>query len=53
VALALDLDDLTGTTAAALHMATLGGVWHAMITGFAGVRVRRGIVDIDPRLPAE
>lgn len=52
VALALDLDDLTGTTATGLHMATLGGVWQALLTGFAGARVGDdGILRLDPRLP--
>lgn len=52
VALALDLDDLTGMTASGLHLATLGGVWQAMLAGFAGVRVHGGVLGIDPRLPA-
>jgi trehalose/maltose hydrolase-like predicted phosphorylase len=51
VALVLDLDDLTGTTATGLHLATLGGVWQAMLTGFAGVRVRDGVLHVDPALP--
>lgn len=51
MALALDLDDLTGTTAAGLHVATLGGVWQAVLAGFAGLRVRDGVLGIDPRLP--
>jgi trehalose/maltose hydrolase-like predicted phosphorylase len=51
IALALDLEDLTGTTAAGLHLATIGGVWQAILAGFAGVRVRAGVLGIDPRLP--
>jgi trehalose/maltose hydrolase-like predicted phosphorylase len=51
IALALDLEDLTGTTAAGLHLATLGGVWQAVLAGFAGVRVRDGVLGVDPRLP--
>ena len=51
IALALDLEDLTGTTAAGLHMANLGGVWQALLAGFAGVRVRAGALSVDPRLP--
>jgi trehalose/maltose hydrolase-like predicted phosphorylase len=50
-ALTLDLDDLTGTTAAGLHMANLGGVWLAILAGFAGVRVQAGALTVDPRLP--
>ncbi|MEU7143925.1 glycosyl hydrolase family 65 protein [Nocardia sp. NPDC046473] len=51
-ALRLDLDDRTGTTASGLHMATLGGVWQAMLAGFAGVRVRAGVLRVRPVLPA-
>ncbi|MFF5113755.1 glycosyl hydrolase family 65 protein [Streptosporangium sp. NPDC000509] len=51
-ALVLDLDDLTGTTATGLHMATFGGVWQALLTGFAGASVSGGILCLDPRLPA-
>ncbi|MBL1077167.1 glycoside hydrolase family 65 protein [Nocardia sp. 2] len=50
-ALRLDLDDRTGSTAGGLHMATLGGVWQAMLFGFAGVRVRDGVLSIHPHLP--
>ncbi len=50
-ALALDLADLSGTTAAGLHMANLGGVWQAMLAGFAGLRVWAGALSIDPQLP--
>jgi trehalose/maltose hydrolase-like predicted phosphorylase len=53
LALALDLGDLTGMTGAGLHLATFGGVWQALLTGFAGVRVRAGVLHVDPRLPTE
>jgi trehalose/maltose hydrolase-like predicted phosphorylase len=52
VALAVDLRDLTGTTAAGLHLATLGGTWQAVLAGFAGVRVRDGVLRVAPHLPA-
>jgi trehalose/maltose hydrolase-like predicted phosphorylase len=52
----VDLDDLTGTTAGGLHLATFGGVWQALVNGFAGVRVTgpddRALV-VDPQLPPE
>jgi trehalose/maltose hydrolase-like predicted phosphorylase len=51
MALELDLDDLTGMTGAGLHMANLGGVWQAVVSGMAGVRVRAGVLTVDPRLP--
>ena len=49
----LDLDNLTGTTAGGLHMATFGGLWQALVFGFAGVRPQRGVLTVDPRLPDE
>ncbi|MGH4007148.1 MAG: glycosyl hydrolase family 65 protein [Pseudonocardiaceae bacterium] len=51
VALSLDMDDLTGTTASGLHLATMGGVWQALVAGFAGARVRDGVLNLDPCLP--
>jgi trehalose/maltose hydrolase-like predicted phosphorylase len=51
VAARLDLDDLTETTAGGLHVATMGGVWQAMVYGFAGARPAHARLEIDPRLP--
>jgi trehalose/maltose hydrolase-like predicted phosphorylase len=47
----IDVDDLTGTTAGGLHLATMGGVWQALVFGFGGVRPAARGLDIDPRLP--
>ena len=49
----LDLDDLTGSTAGGLHLATMGGLWQALAFGFAGVRPRGDRLVLDPRLPPE
>jgi trehalose/maltose hydrolase-like predicted phosphorylase len=51
IAARLDLDDLTGSTAGGLHLATLGGVWQALAYGFAGIRPRGDVLVVDPRLP--
>ncbi len=51
IALRIDLDDLTGMTGSGLHIATLAGVWQALLFGFAGVSVRDGAVSVDPHLP--
>jgi trehalose/maltose hydrolase-like predicted phosphorylase len=48
----LDLDDLTATTAGGPHLATMGGVWQALTTGFAGVRPAGDALAVDPQLPA-
>jgi trehalose/maltose hydrolase-like predicted phosphorylase len=52
VAARLDLDDLTGTTAGGLHLATMGGVWQALAYGFLGLRPNDDVLDIDPCLPS-
>ncbi len=49
----LDLDDVTGTSASGLHLATMGGVWQALAYGFMGMRAEPGCLALDPRLPAE
>jgi trehalose/maltose hydrolase-like predicted phosphorylase len=52
----LDLDDLTGTTAGGLHLATMGGVWQALAFGFLGIspdrsKGERSALAVDPCLP--
>jgi trehalose/maltose hydrolase-like predicted phosphorylase len=47
----LDVDDLTGTTSGGLHLATMGGVWQALVFGFGGVRAFEDRLTVDPRLP--
>jgi trehalose/maltose hydrolase-like predicted phosphorylase len=47
----LDLDDLTGTTAGGRHTAACGGIWQAVVMGFAGIRPAADALDVDPVLP--
>ena len=47
----LDLDNLTGTSAGGLHVATMGGVWQALTTGFLGLRPSGDVLGLDPHLP--
>lgn len=49
----LDLDDITGTTAGGLHLATMGGVWQALAYGFLGLRPGDPTLQIDPCLPEQ
>jgi trehalose/maltose hydrolase-like predicted phosphorylase len=53
IAARMDLDDLTGTTAGGLHLATMGGLWQALVFGFGGVWPRGEALLVDPRLPKE
>jgi trehalose/maltose hydrolase-like predicted phosphorylase len=48
----IDLDDLTGTTAGGLHLAAMGGVWQALVTGFLGVRPDAEHLVVEPHLPS-
>jgi trehalose/maltose hydrolase-like predicted phosphorylase len=48
----IDLDDPTATTAGGLHLAAMGGVWQALVMGFAGVRPTGDALAVDPQLPA-
>jgi trehalose/maltose hydrolase-like predicted phosphorylase len=48
----LDLDDVTGTTASGIHLATMGGLWQALAYGFLGLHAGSGVLSIDPCLPA-
>jgi trehalose/maltose hydrolase-like predicted phosphorylase len=47
----IDVDDLTGTTAGGVHLATMGGIWQALVFGFAGVRASAHGLEVDPHLP--
>lgn len=47
----VDLDDITHTTGAGLHLASLATLWHAVVHGFAGVRVDGAELHIAPVLP--
>jgi alpha,alpha-trehalose phosphorylase len=47
----VDLADLHGNAADGVHVASTGGVWNALVYGFAGMRDYDGIITFDPRLP--
>jgi trehalose/maltose hydrolase-like predicted phosphorylase len=51
IAARIDLDDLTGTSAGGLHLASMGSVWQALVFGFAGARPRGDVLELDPRVP--
>jgi len=52
LAVRMDLDDLTGSTATGLHLATMGGVWQALAHGFMGLRPQGDVLRVDPVLPS-
>ncbi len=48
----LDVDDVSMTTSNGLHVATMGGVWLALVEGFAGIQPDGDGLVVRPRLPA-
>jgi kojibiose phosphorylase len=48
---AIDLDDSMGNSAAGLHMAALGGLWQAAVSGFGGVTAQAEGLAFRPHLP--
>jgi alpha,alpha-trehalose phosphorylase len=49
----MDLGDLEHNTRDGVHMASLGGIWIALVMGFGGMRAREGFLSFAPRLPGE
>ncbi len=52
-ALFIDVDDTHANTIDGVHIASAGGVWSSLISGFAGLRDQGAVPYFDPRLPAE
>lgn len=50
-ALYVDLADLHDNTDAGVHVASLGGLWQALVAGFGGMRDYLSTWSFDPRLP--
>ncbi|WP_284139629.1 glycosyl hydrolase family 65 protein [Virgibacillus sp. LDC-1] len=49
----LDLDNTQGNTRHGLHMANMGGTWLAIVTGFAGMRVKENGLFFRPNIPKD
>ncbi len=48
----VDLEDIHRNAADGAHVASAGGVWTALVSGFGGMRDHGGELSFDPRLPA-
>jgi len=53
MAAGVDLHDRMGNAAPGVHVATMGGLWQAPVTGFGGARPEGDVLRIDPRLPPD
>jgi alpha,alpha-trehalose phosphorylase len=49
----VDLCDLHLNSADGVHVASAGGVWSALVSGFGGMRDYLGAITFEPRLPDE
>lgn len=47
----IDLGPYMHSSDEGIHAASIGGIWQATIFGFAGVRLNKGALSINPRLP--
>ena len=52
-AASIDLDDSMGNSAQGVHMAAAGGLWQAVIFGFAGFRSNEDTLMFEPHLLPE
>ncbi|MGW9112562.1 glycoside hydrolase family 65 protein [Microbacterium sp. NPDC055683] len=50
-ALFVDLANMHRNTSDGVHVASAGGVWTALVSGFGGMRDHDGALTFDPRLP--
>ncbi|WLD59157.1 hypothetical protein NFC81_05055 [Salinispirillum sp. LH 10-3-1] len=48
----MDLDNHHGNTQHGIHTACMGGAWLCVVQGFAGMRVKHGLLHFAPSLPA-
>ncbi|MBC8448103.1 MAG: glycoside hydrolase family 65 protein, partial [Chloroflexi bacterium] len=48
----VDLEDVRGNAAEGIHGASAGGVWQALVFGFAGLRLTAEGYTLNPRLPS-
>jgi len=47
----LDLQNIYGNTNEGIHIGNAGGLWQAIIFGFAGIKILNNILVVDPSLP--
>ncbi|WP_309129878.1 glycosyl hydrolase family 65 protein [Microbacterium sp.] len=52
-AIFVDLGDLHHNASDGVHVASAGGVWTALVSGFGGMRDHDGRLSFDPRLPQD
>ncbi|MDR0983096.1 MAG: glycoside hydrolase family 65 protein [Culturomica sp.] len=48
----LDLDDYNNEAHEGLHITSMAGTWMSVVMGFGGLRVRNGVLCLEPVIPA-
>jgi trehalose/maltose hydrolase-like predicted phosphorylase len=51
IASSIDLENNMGNASGGVHAAACGGLWQAVIFGFAGLKLETGYISFDPHLP--
>ena len=49
----LDLDDYNNDTEDGLHITSMAGTWMSVVKGFAGQRIKNGVLELNPYIPTE
>lgn len=49
----LDLDDYNKEVHEGLHITSMAGTWMSIVEGFGGMRVKKGELHFEPRIPSE
>ncbi|MFH1413396.1 MAG: glycosyl hydrolase family 65 protein [Candidatus Omnitrophota bacterium] len=52
-ALRTDISNIHDNTADGIHAACIGGVWQVLINGIVGLKIKKDILSLDPKLPRE
>lgn len=47
----IDLGGQMDTSDEGIHAAAIGGIWKTAVFGFAGIRLKNGVLNINPKLP--
>lgn len=48
----VDISNMYKNSADGVHAACIGGTWQVLINGFAGIKIKKDILSINPRLPS-
>ncbi|MEM7084536.1 MAG: glycoside hydrolase family 65 protein [Bacteroidota bacterium] len=49
----LDLDDYNKEVEEGCHITSMAGTWMSIVEGFGGMRVRKGMLHFEPRIPSQ